>query len=358
MTRRSRGSTRRNTGRLPASTPLYHGQLEHSVSLPVLGIPVEFSSNSMAAMEAVEQSFGMWRRMVKRSPVSRVRRGVRVSIIQQEGGERSAPPVPVSWRMPDERRIIGTTPGSLGVADFDRGDVVIYATPDFLADRHHFSYSFLEALTLTTVNSCDRSPIHCGGLARGNAVLLLIGPSGTGKSTLVCAGMKAGMKVLADDAVYVQLHPRLAFWGIPVRIYLLPDARTSSLGTQPGLAAVLATGATKTVITTPSDRRAPVPLITDRVGAVILERSPGRRADTARLRPVPAATVVEALTADLAIPLAQFGDSMREAIRRVGRHPAWRLTLSPDPADAVPLLHDVFDQLDRAPKVAAAVRER
>jgi len=49
---------------------------------------------------------------------------------------------------------------------------------------------------------------------------------------------------------------------------------------------------------------------------------------------------------------------MREAIRRVGRHPAWRLTLSPDPADAVPLLHDVFDQLDRAPKVAAAVRER
>jgi hypothetical protein len=318
--------------------------------LPVLGVPVEFSSNSAAAMEVVEQAFGIWRRLTSSSPVKAARPDVRVSIIEFEGAELSAPPVPVSWRMPDPRRIIGSTPGSLGIADFDRGDVIIYVTAELLADRLHFSYSFLEALTLTTVNSVDRLPIHAGGLARGNAALLLIGPSGSGKSTLVHAGMRSGMDVLADDAVYVQLRPRLAFWGFPIRVCLLPDAGGATLRGPRLRDFVLANGKAKTVVTTPADRRASVPLVTDRVAAVILERS--SRAEPASLQRVDSTTIEAALTADLTIPLAQFGDDMREAIKRVAGHAAWHLKLSRDPADAVPLLQAVFDQLDRSSKVA------
>ena len=53
---------------------------------------------------------------------------------------------------------------------------------------------------------------------------LLVGPSGSGKSTLCYACARAGLNLLAEDVVYVDLRDRLRLWGNPWRIHLLPDA--------------------------------------------------------------------------------------------------------------------------------------
>ncbi|MBI4503409.1 MAG: hypothetical protein HY700_19905, partial [Gemmatimonadetes bacterium] len=42
--------------------PLYRTvKLDYAVTLPVLGVPVEFSCNTAAGLAAVDESFGGWR---------------------------------------------------------------------------------------------------------------------------------------------------------------------------------------------------------------------------------------------------------------------------------------------------------
>ncbi|MBI4503664.1 MAG: hypothetical protein HY700_21185, partial [Gemmatimonadetes bacterium] len=309
----------------------------------VLGVPVEFSCNTAAGLAAVDESFGGWRGV----GVSAAGEPVRVRVIVHPGDE-SPGPVSVTWRMPDTRRIIGHTAGSVGIADLERRDVFIYATPTLLADRVHFCHGLLEALTLTTINALDRSPLHAGALVRDGSVLLLTGASGQGKSTLVYTAMRAGMDVLADDAVYIQLRPELRLWGVPSRLYLLPDVR----GVFPELGSleptVLANGKTKLVIPTDPARRPMLPVRAGRVGAVILRRSTG----PVSLARVSAADIRSTLQADLETWFALLGDTMEEVIGRVAGDGGWLLTLSANPLEALPCLSRVFDELDRRDRPA------
>src|SRR5438034_11080781 len=83
---------------------LYHGvALRHVVELPVLGVPVRFESNSAAAIEVVEDAFGMWRALGA-SPELMPPRRVRGRLIVHEGGGGGAPHAPISCRMPDADR--------------------------------------------------------------------------------------------------------------------------------------------------------------------------------------------------------------------------------------------------------------
>jgi hypothetical protein len=54
----------------------------------------------------------------------------------------------------------------------------------------------------------DRILLHAGGLAGPAGAFVVVGPTGSGKSTLVLAGARAGWSCLADDLVVVRLAPQ------------------------------------------------------------------------------------------------------------------------------------------------------
>lgn len=53
--------------------------------------------------------------------------------------------------------------------------------------------------------------LHCGGVVRNGAAVLLVGPSGVGKSTLVVRLVADGFGLLSDDEVWIDPHSRLAY---------------------------------------------------------------------------------------------------------------------------------------------------
>src|SRR5439155_21718148 len=79
---------------------LYHGvALRHVVELPVLGVPVRFESNSAAAIETVEDAFGMWRALRARPEVI-APLGLRGRLIVHDGGAGGAAHPPGTCPMP------------------------------------------------------------------------------------------------------------------------------------------------------------------------------------------------------------------------------------------------------------------
>jgi hypothetical protein len=308
------------------------------VVLPVLGVPITFLSNVPEGLDAAEESFGVWRRILG-APGNGA--GVRVRIIQH-GGTEHGPIGRVTWRMPDSRHVVGHTPGSVGVADMDTREVYIYVTPELLADRIHFCHGMLEALTLTTVNTLDRAPLHAAALARGDTVMLLSGPSGSGKSTLAYAAVRHGFDFITDDAVYFQLEPKPAVWGVPTRVCLLPETVSHFPELKGFHSTVLANGKTKVLVPAVEKRRARIPLPVRRLAVVFLERGNG----PVRLSRVDPDEIRRELTRDLESSLELFGPVMERMLNWVVNAGAARLHLSADPVDALPALEEVFNQID------------
>ena len=323
---------------------LYHGvALRHVVELPVLGIPVGFESNSAAALAVVEDAFGIWRGL-RTSPDLIAPLGVRVRLIVHDGDEGRASHAPVTYRMPDADRVIVHTPGSVGIADIRRREATAYLTPALLADRAHVQYSVIEGMTLALVTSCDRYPVHAAMIARGRVALLLAGPPGTGKSTLAYQAHRCGLRVLSDDAAYVQLNPEFRVWGIPGRLHLLGTACIhfpELAGRSPSL---LANGDEKLVVQFPDDWPTPgaTAPVASRVGVCLLERKGGTASGT----PATAAEVQAFLKDGLGVGRVRFGEPLDEALWRLASPGGWRVSLSANPADAMPLLDDLLTQLE------------
>src|SRR5881296_707238 len=329
---------------------LYHSvPLRHVMELPVLGVPVHFASNSATALAVVEEAFGIWRGLCT-SPGLIAPLGVRVRLIVHDGDERGSDVAkshaPVTCRMPDADRIILHTPGSVGIADSRRQEAIAYITPALLADRAHVQYSMIEGLTLVLVTACDRYPVHAAAIARGGVALLLAGPPGTGKSTLAYQAHRLGLRVLSDDAVYVQLDPEFRVWGLPGRVRLLPTAVSHF----PELAArsptLLANGDEKLLVQCLGEwplATAPAPVAT-RVGVCLLERTGG--STTVSKAPASSAEVQAFLKDGIGLSRARFGASLDEALRRLAGTGGWRVSLSANPADAMPMFDDMLAELE------------
>jgi len=202
----------------------YSAPLDQRAQFPLLGLPLEFRSNSPAVITAAEQAFARWRDLVPELIEPNDPLIVDVIVHPGQVNDHSSKPQAQFIQRVHGDWFIASSGANLLAARKDHGHALGFVTPELVADKAHFRYNVLECLALLLASRRDRTPIHAGAVAHAGRAALLFGASGSGKSTLCYACARAGLGVLAEDVVYVGLRERLRLWGNPGRIHLLPDA--------------------------------------------------------------------------------------------------------------------------------------
>jgi len=302
---------------------------DQRVVLPVLGLPTSFESNSAALLQLVEQAFGGWRAV---EGLTTTRDPLRVRILVFEGPEHGPQPPAIRHLAPDATRMILQSAGSIAVSDPHRREVVGYVTTALLAERELFRTAFLEAATLALLSHFDRHPIHAACIARNGRAVLLAGASGAGKSTLAHLADTAGYDVLGEDHVWIQIEPPSQVWGWPGYARLLNGESGKPEEQIPRSAR--------------DDKRISPLRGRDRVSCYaaeaptvcVLDRGP-----RAALDRVDAPTIVSALTRDVAPGFDRFPERNVAVAIALSARGGWRLTLTTNPNDALPLLDEMLN---------------
>jgi hypothetical protein len=298
---------------LPGADPLLRDvPLEHVVTLPILGLPTRFETNSHYVLDVIEEAFGVWRTTDVALGASLG--GVRVRIVVHAGGEGDVAPVPVRHLCPDATRLVVHSPGSVAVCDPERRESIAYVTTALAGDRALFRGAMLEAITLALLAHFDRHPIHGAAIAANGRAVILAGPSGAGKSTLAYVAHHAGIDVLSEDRVWVQLDPALRLWGWPGGVRLLDDGASVE-------------SKSKHVVTIESRT-----LAADHATVCVLACGA-----VASLERVSRDVIAESLRI-VDAGFDRFPERHEAVVRALSDEGGWRLTLSSDASDAVPLL--------------------
>jgi len=314
--------------------------LDYRIELPVLGIATRFETNDADAMRSIDEAFGMWRALGERNVAGVTPEPlllVRVDVVP--GDEGPLPPdghAPVRYSCPDESRVVVETAASVAVSDPLRRRALARVTTGLVADRMHFRTEVLEAVTLALLSHFDRHPVHAAAVAMNGRAALLAAPSGTGKSTLAYACHAAGMDLLGDDHVRVQLEPELRLWGWPGRVRLAPATRWSPAIEHSDDAPESPVG-DKTVVEA-LDRMSAARLVAKDVTVCLLTRD-GRAASVA---PIDAAALARALDAQLAPGFDRFPARWPVVRDALAARAGWRLNLSSDPREGVALVREIL----------------
>ncbi|MEE8116009.1 MAG: hypothetical protein V3T28_02775, partial [Gemmatimonadales bacterium] len=322
----------------PPSDPLFRdAELAYDVELPVIGIPVRFESNSRQVIDAVNGSFGVWSSL-KNHPELLASDSARVRLIVHEGEEGPEQHAEVRYRCPSPDRVLVATRGSFGVAEFGKGpdrlEAYAFVTPRLVADTAHFQYSFVEALTLVLLTGRDRHPIHAATLARDGAALLLVGPTFAGKSTLSYAAGLSGVSVLGEDVAYVQLREEFRIWAMPGRLHLPTDAASHFPELSCHAATLQANGKEKIAVELPTEGREDLIPMVRRARVCLL--SPG--AAVARVESADRSEIRAALLEHLEPGFDVYPETAPPAADALAGEGGWRLHLSKDPHESVPLI--------------------
>jgi hypothetical protein len=305
-----------------------------SVSLRVLGLSLRVESNSPRVIAAAHDAFGG-----EDTDESAGKADAHIRINVRPG--RADDGGPVSHGVPRPELLLLSSAGCHGYGDAMLGEAVAEVGEGLVDDREHFRCGVLEALALFMLARRDRDPLHAAAVVRGGAALLLAGPSGVGKSTLVYAAACAGLEILSEDAVFLQLDP-FRVWGMPRFVHLTPASVRffpELEGVRPKL---LANGKTKLALDLRERAPAAPTAFAERAGVCLLARG-----DVPGIARLEADEVVEALTAAPEPGFDLYAGSIGARIRHAAECGAWRLTLPAHPSDAVPMLHRVLDALER-----------
>ena len=321
--------------------------LHHRRELRLFGLPLVVESNAEPAMEFVDYLFGAAdHASPSDTPISRAPMRFRIVVEPSRTGGGTPP---TTWRMPDEDHVIFAGPGVLGSLDLAAASGVVFAEEWLM--RHEggsgFAHGMVQGPILTLATRRDRHPIHAAALRRGDRALLLHGPSGAGKSTLAYLASRAGIDVLSDDAIRVQREPTLRVWGGGARrsghVHLCEDVHERFVEADARVAARVRTGAgVKYIIPVAAPSTAPAtpaPPFVHHVRVCLLERERGPVACHA----VSADEIVHAI---LSAPEARsdlYEPGRRGAAEAIGARGGWRLRLSREPEEALPIVLDLLD---------------
>lgn len=326
-----------------------HAPLPFADTRLVTGLPVRFASNSRHLLRMACEGYPA----ATQAALARDATPLSVRVSAYAGDEACAPPAPLDIRVHDGHRLTVRSVGSQATCDPDARRSVAHITTALAADRVHCRRELLDTITLGLIAPFDRHPVHAAAVVQNGFALLLAGASGAGKSTLAYAAACDGMDVLSDDLVWVQMQPSLCVWGSPrgvrltreAAVHLSRDVATHDVTTHDVhahdvLAHDLAASDSKTVVEWPHARTVHhVPA--KRAAVCLLTR--GTRNAHARVERVSADELAATLHAELAPGFDRFPERVGDVIAALTAPGGWRLTLSSDVRDALPMLRDMLE---------------
>jgi hypothetical protein len=313
----------------------------NTAAFPVMGTRVLIESNCQRVLDIAERAFGAWRALestpeVIEATVTRVR-----ITVEEDASRGSAPPL--EYQVQGLERLEIRCGESIGVAETRTQEASATVQESLLHHADHFRHNFLETLVLFLVSARDRQPFHAAAVVDGDVALLLAGPPGVGKSTLMYACMKAGMRVLADDHVNLQSRPQLRIWGMPAYVHLRTEAR-AFFPELPETGSVITNGTSKVPIAL-SDRQAQSrTLFVERAGLCLLQRN----GNAVRIEALEPAEAIRAATSSLESGFDLFADTIERPLSRLVRNGAWRMTLGESPTAAVPEIARMLELVRRS----------
>jgi hypothetical protein len=251
--------------------------------------------------------------------------------------------------------------GAMETANFvaltpEQRSALVVVSPEMLGFPYHVRYEMLEfAVYVLASRAQQLVPLHGACVGRGGQGILLLGSSGTGKSTVSLHCLLEGLDFLAEDSVLVD--PNGLATGVANFLHVRPDSlrfldhagRTALVRGTPIIRRRSGVEKFEIDLRRPRYRLAAAPL---RVGAVVFLSS--RRAGArALLTPMRKAEMTQKLAASQRYAAQQPGWS--DFIRRVCRLPAFAMSRGQHPLQAVEALQEL---LPPGPTPAASQRER
>jgi len=316
---------------LPDDALLRDPHLPFTVSTTVLGLPVQFLSNSRDVRDTFTNAFGASPH-AEDAPST----ALRVQVVVYPDGSESAAPRHIRHICPDASRVLMHCADGMAISDPLRREALVYASEALVRDPTLFRHEMLEAAVLALVTHFDRQPFHAAAISHDDRTVLLVGRSGAGKSTLTYLAQSTGITALSEDTVWIQLEPRLRVWSRLRGIHLLPEA-----------AAHFPELHDTRVARRPNDKlKATVPASqadassVDGGSVTVCLLDPGGSA--AHLTPLDAEAMRAALARDVDSGFDRYLERRAECVRVLTERGGWRLTLSSDPRDALPLLRELL----------------
>lgn len=190
---------------------------------PVLGAPLCIASNDARILALADRVFGYWSDLDP-ALIDEAHRA-RIDFIVEP--EHTAPPLSGRIRYRHHEGIVlGTGPGFLLSADRNEGRGLVFVHPNTTHDELLLRRYIVEYTALLLATRHDRAPLHAAAVAKNGKVLLLAGPSGAGKTSLLYGLYRAGVPIIAEETVCIAQEPELRMWGHVSGLGLAEDAVT------------------------------------------------------------------------------------------------------------------------------------
>jgi hypothetical protein len=175
----------------------------HRARVRILGCDVSFESNSAELIGLVRGAYSDLPRHRLAGAVPRLK--IRLLLTSRSRKvPRTEPPELV---MVAGAGLLGgaTTPSSFVVLAPGQRAALVVVSNDMLRFPYHARYEILEFAVFTLASRVQRLvPLHAACVGAAGRGVLLMGESGSGKSTVSLLALQSGMDFLAEDSVFVE----------------------------------------------------------------------------------------------------------------------------------------------------------
>ena len=243
--------------------------------------------------------------------------------------------------------------GAMETANFvaltpQQHSALVVVSREMLGSPYHVRYEMLEFAVYVLASRAQRLvPLHGACVGRGDRGILLLGSSGSGKSTVSLHCLLAGLDFLAEDSVLVD--PNGLATGVANFLHVRPDSLRfledagRAIRDSPVIRRRSGVEKFEIDLRRPQYRLAAAPL---RIGAVVF-LSPRRAGARALLAPMRKAQLTQRLAASQRYAANQPGWSA--FIQRMYRLPAFELSRGQHPLQAVEALKALLPPGPTAP---------
>jgi hypothetical protein len=199
------------------SRKMVHGPLH------LLGARFLFESNSRDLLRLVDSAYAG----LPRHRLSAVGPRLKVSLLltPDHNARRRKPTPPLMSLFSGTDSLGGATASSnFMVVSPAQRSALMAVSPTMLKFPYHVRYEFIEFAVLTLAARCQGLvPLHAACVGEAGRGIVLVGSSGSGKSTVTLHCLLEGLQILSEDSVYVEPRTMLAT-GIANFLHLRRDS--------------------------------------------------------------------------------------------------------------------------------------